>query len=68
MYDTYSPCWNDLAVSFVTDIKVSQLRQYLAGEALQVIENLGHPGTEYEAAKDRLGRKFGGKRRQIAMY
>lgn len=45
-----------------------QLRQYLSGEALQAIENLGHTATAYEAAKDRLERKYGGKRRQIAIY
>ena len=48
--------------------KLLQLRKYLSGEAMQVIENLGHSATAYEAAKDRLKRKFGGKRRQIAIY
>ena len=45
-----------------------QLRQYLSGEALKVIDSLGHSAAAYEAAKDRLERKFGGKRRQIALY
>ena len=45
-----------------------QLRQYLSEEALNVIENLGHSSTAYEAAKERLERKYGGRRRQIAMY
>ena len=45
-----------------------QLRQYLSGEALQAIENLGHSPAAYEAAKERLERKYGGKRRQIAVY
>ena len=45
-----------------------QLRQYLAGEALKSIENLGHSAIAYEAAKERLDRKDGGKRRQIAIY
>ena len=31
-------------------------------------ENLGHSATAYEAAKDRLERKYGGRRRQIAVY
>ena len=44
-----------------------QLRQYLSGEALKVIDSLGHSAAAYEAAKDRLERKFGGKRRQIAL-
>ena len=50
------------------EYKLLQLRQYLAGEALQVIENLGHSETAYEAAKERLERKYGGRRRQIAVY
>lgn len=47
------------------EYKLLQLRQYLSGDALKVIENLGHSATAYEAAKDRLERKFDGKRRQI---
>ena len=50
------------------EYKWLQLRQYLSGEALQVIENLGHSATAYEAAKERLERKYGGQRRQIAAY
>ena len=45
-----------------------QLRQYLAGEALKCVERLGHSAVAYEAAKERLERKFGGKRRQIALH
>ena len=41
--------------------KLLQLRQYLSGEALAVIENLGHSSAAYEAAKERLERKYGGK-------
>ena len=48
--------------------KLLQLRQYLSGEALKVIENLGHSATAYEAAKERLERKYGGMRRQISIY
>ena len=44
------------------------MRQYLSGEALQAIENLGHSANAYVAAKDRLERKYGGRRRQIAIY
>ena len=40
----------------------------MSGEALNVIENLGHSSTAYEAAKERLERKYGGRRRQIALY
>ena len=40
--------------------KLLQLRQYLSGDALKVIDSLGHSATAYEAAKDRLDRKYGG--------
>ena len=50
------------------EYKLLQLRQYLSGEALKTIENLGHSGAAYEAAKERLERKFGGMRRQISIY
>ena len=48
------------------EYKLLQLRQYLSGEALKVVEPLGHSAAAYETAKERLERKFGGKRRQIA--
>ena len=44
------------------------LQQYLTGEALKTIENLGHLAFAYEAANERLERKYGGKRRQIALH
>ena len=50
------------------EYKLLQLRQYLTGEALRCIENLGHSAIAHEAAKERLERKYGGKRRQIAIY
>ena len=50
------------------EYKLLQLGQYLLGEALKVIENLGHSATAYEAAKSRLETKYGGARRQIALY
>ena len=50
------------------EYKLLQLRQYLSGEALNVIENLGHSAAAYEAAKERLERRYGGKRRQVAVY
>ena len=49
------------------EYKLLQLRQYLSGEVLKTIESLGHSGYAYEAAKERLERKFGGKRRQITI-
>ena len=50
------------------EYKLLQLRQYLSGEALKVGEPLGHSAAAYETAKERLERKFGGKRRQIALH
>ena len=46
------------------EYKMLQLRQYVSEEALIAIENLGYSPAAYEAAKDRLERKYGGKRRQ----
>ena len=50
------------------EYKLLQLRQCLAGEALRAIESLGHSATAYQTAKERLDRKFGGQRCQIALY
>ena len=50
------------------EFKLLQLRQYLSGEALKAIETLGHSASAYQAAKERLERKYGGKRRKIAIY
>ena len=49
-----------------SEYKLLQLRQYLSGDALRVIDSLEHSATAYEAAKDRLEGKYGGRRRQIA--
>ena len=48
--------------------KLLQLRQYVAREALHAIDSLGHSAYAYEAAKERLERKFRGKRRQVLIY
>ena len=53
--------------SVTPEYKMLQLRQYISGEALKAIENLGFSPTAYEAAIDRLERKYGGKRRQKAV-
>lgn len=45
-----------------------QLRQYISDEALKAVENLGHSAIAYEAAKDRLERKFGGQRQQVMRH
>ena len=50
------------------EYKLLQLRQCLSGEALNVIESLGYSAAAYEAAKERLERRYGGKRRQVAIY
>lgn len=42
--------------------------QFLSDEALKMIENLGQSTSATEAAKERLERKYGDKRRQIAVY
>ena len=48
------------------EYKLLQLRQYVSGDAISCIEKLGHSAAAYEAAKERLERRFGGKRRQVA--
>ena len=50
------------------EYKMLQLRQYVSGEALNSVDNLGYSPTVYEAAKDRLERKYGGKRRRKAIF
>ena len=56
------------AAPVTAEYKLLQLRQYVAGEALYAIDSLGHSAHAYEAAKERLERKFGGKRRQVLIY
>ena len=53
---------------FSPEMKLLQLRQYVTGEALKAIDNLGYSASAYEAALCRLERKFGGTRRQIAVH
>ena len=50
------------------EYKLLQLREYPGGEALKVVENLGHSAAAYDAAKSRLERKYGGERRQMALH
>ena len=49
------------------EYKLLQMRHYLKGDALKLIEGLGHSAAAYESAKDRLERKYGGVRRQITI-
>ena len=46
------------------EVKLLHLKQYLGGEALVAIESLGYSAHAYEAAVNRLDRKFGGEQRQ----
>jgi len=45
-----------------------QLRQYMKGDALQAIDDLGHSAEAYTAAKERLERKFGGEKRKLIRF
>ena len=49
------------------EYKLLRLHDSLEGEALKVIASLGYSPAAYEVAKSRLERKYGGKRRQIAL-
>jgi hypothetical protein len=40
----------------------------LKGEALEAIQDLGHTAIAYEKAKERMERKYGGKRRLISKF
>ena len=50
------------------EYKFLQMRQFLGGEALKVVASLGYSSRGYSAAKARLERRYGGQRRQIALY
>ena len=50
------------------EYKLLQLKKYLSGEALRAVESLGHSATAYEAAKERLERKYGEQTRQVNLY
>ena len=49
------------------ECKLLRMRDCLHGEALKVVENLGHSAAAYEAAKIRLERKYGGARRALTL-
>ena len=55
------------AAPVTPEYKLLQLRSYLKGEALRAIESLGHSASAYQAALERLERKFGGERRQVTL-
>ena len=58
--------WVDNAPA-TPEYKLLQLRTSVKGEALKLIEGLGHSAAAYESAKERLERKYGGLRPQIAI-
>ena len=49
------------------EYKLRQLREHLPGEALKVVESIGHSATTYEVAMARLECKLDGERRKIAL-
>ena len=70
MYETWKSAFTaciDQAPA-TAEYKLLQMRQYLTGDALKCIEGLGHSKFAYEAAKERLERKFGGNRRKVLKY
>ena len=50
------------------DYKLLQLRQHLSGEALKIVEPLGHSASAFEVAIALLEPKFGGERRKLALH
>ena len=63
---TFLACVDSAPIS--PTLKLLQLRQYVAGEALRCIERLGYAPDSYHKAMERLERKFGGTRRQVMVY
>ena len=63
---TFTTCIDEAPAT--PEYKFLQLRQYLSGEALRIVEKLGHSAAAYEAAKERLDRKYGGARRQVRCH
>ena len=49
------------------EYKLLRMRECLQGEALKVVENLGHSAAAYEAANTRLERKYDGTRRALTL-
>ena len=62
---TFYSCVDRTTVTL--EYKLLRLRECLQGEPLKVIENLDHSAAAYEAAKTRLERKYGGKRRALTL-
>ena len=56
------------AAPVTAESKMLQLRQYLKGQPLSVIESFGYSPAAYDAAKALLTRKYGGERRRVAIH
>ena len=48
--------------------KLLQLKKYLGGDPLKLVNRFGHSATAYQIAKEKLDSRYGGKRRQIAIF
>ena len=48
--------------------KLLQLKQCLVGEPLKLVQRYGHSSAAYTTAKDKLEKKYGWKRRQMAIF
>ena len=69
-YENWKPAINSCVdqAPATPEYKLLQLRQYLSGEALKAIENLGHSGFAYESVKERLEQKYGVQRRKVMLH
>ena len=63
---SFAVCIDQTSIS--AEAKLLHLRQCLTGEAAKVLDGIGHTAEAYELAKQRLGRRYGGERRKIALY
>ena len=61
----FMTCIDSAAVT--PEYKLLKLLDSMEGEPLKVIESLGHSAAAYDMAKERLDRKYGGKRRQMVL-
>ena len=64
--NAFSACIDKSSLS--PEAKLLHLRKYLSGDAAKVLQGIGHTSESYELAKQRLGRRYGGERRKIAIF
>ena len=67
-YGSWKAAFMAYVAPVTTEYKLLQLKKYWPGEALKVVEILGHSLEAYETAKSILERKYGGQRRQVNLY